>query len=194
MDLSERTYRVLLVSASQKMNDALMPLLAASHCSLAEVTADIASARRSLLENEYDIVIVNTPLPDEFGVKFAIDICEESNTGVMLLVKAEHFPELNAKTAPLGVLCISKPTSAPVISQSLTLICAMREKLRRMEQKAASIEDKMEEIRLTNKAKWLLVEQLKMTEPDAHRYIQKTAMDKGLSKRAVAESIIRMYS
>ena len=88
---------------------------------------------------------------------------------------------------------MSKPTSPQIVSQSLDLLCATRERLRRMEEKTASIEEKMEEIRLVNRAKWLLVEQLKMAEPDAHRFIQKSAMDRGLSRKAVAESIIQLY-
>ena len=63
-----------------------------------------------------------------------------------------------------------------------------------MEQKTASIEEKMEEIRLVNRAKWLLIEQLRMTESEAHRYIEKQAMDRCVTKCSIAENIISMYS
>ena len=194
MELTERLYRVLLVSASQKMTDALLPLLHDSRCEPVVIATDAASARRQLLEAAFDVVIINTPMLDEFGTKLALDTVESSGTGVLLLVKAEHFPDISMKLSPLGVLVLSKPTSPAIVTQSLTLLCATRERLRRMEQKTATMEEKMEEIRLVNRAKWLLVEQLKMSEPDAHRYIQKTAMDRGLSRRVVAENIIRMYS
>ena len=52
----------------------------------------------------------------------------------------------------------------------------------------------MQEFRLVNKAKWLLIDKQKMAEPDAHRYIEKTAMDRCVPKRAVAEEIIKEYS
>ena len=68
-----------------------------------------------------------------------------------------------------------------------------RERLRKSEKKALSIEEKMEEIRLANRAKWLLIDELKMSEPDAHRYIEKQAMDRCVSKREVAEEIIKTY-
>ena len=194
MEMTEHEYRVLLVSNSQKMTDALLPLLHDCHCEPAAIATDAASARRQLLESAFDVMIINTPMPDEFGTKLALDVADDSGLGVMLLVKAEHFPDISMKLSPLGVLVLSKPTSTAIVSQSLTLLCATRERLKRMEQKTATMEEKMEEIRLVNRAKWLLVEQLKMTEPDAHRYIQKTAMDRGLSRRVVAENIIRMYS
>ena len=52
----------------------------------------------------------------------------------------------------------------------------------------------MEEIRLVNRAKWLLISQLNMTEPDAHHYLEKQAMDQCISKRQMAENIIGTYS
>ena len=52
----------------------------------------------------------------------------------------------------------------------------------------------MEEIRLVNRATWLLIRERNMTEPDAHRYIARQAMDRCISKRAVAVEIIRLYS
>ena len=67
------------------------------------------------------------------------------------------------------------------------------ERLRKSEKKSLSIEEKMEEIRLVNRAKWLLIDELKMSEPDAHRYIEKQAMDRFVSKREVAEEIIKTY-
>ena len=62
-----------------------------------------------------------------------------------------------------------------------------------MEQKTATLEEKMQEIRLVNHAKWVLIEQLKMTEEQAHKYIEKQAMDRCITRRAVAENILSTY-
>ena len=62
-----------------------------------------------------------------------------------------------------------------------------------MEQKTASIEEKMEEIRIVNRAKWLLIEELKMSEKEAHRYIEKQAMDRCVTRRVIAEKILSTY-
>lgn len=193
MESEERSYSILLVSASDKFNSSLLPLLSGNSYNNVTVSSDISAARRLFAENSYDFVIVNTPLPDDFGTRFALDVCEQSATGVMLLVKAEHYPDISARVSRFGVFTLSKPTTSQMISQSLMLLSATRERLRRMEQKTASIEEKMEEIRIVNRAKWLLIEQLKMTEGEAHRYIEKQAMDRCISKRSVAESIISIY-
>ena len=52
----------------------------------------------------------------------------------------------------------------------------------------------MKEIRMINKAKWLLISQLKMDEPQAHRYLEKQAMDRCITKRQMAEEIIQIYT
>ena len=66
--------------------------------------------------------------------------------------------------------------------------------MKKLEKKTVSIEEKMQEIRLVNRAKWLLIDHRKMTEADAHRYIEKKAMDCCASRREVAEEIIRLYT
>ena len=62
-----------------------------------------------------------------------------------------------------------------------------------MQAKQATVEEKIKEIRLVNRAKWLLIECLNMTEAEAHRYIEKQAMDLRFSRREAAESIIKTY-
>ena len=88
------------------------------------------------------------------------------------------------------MLTLQKPTSPQMMLQCTELLCGTRERLRRMEQKSLSMEDKMAEIRLINRAKWVLIEQ-GMSEQDAHRYIEKQAMDRCVPKRVVAEEILR---
>ena len=69
-----------------------------------------------------------------------------------------------------------------------------RERLRQFEKKSLSIEDKMAEIRLVYKAKWILISELSMSEPEAHHYIEKQAMNRCIAKRFIAEEIIKTYT
>ena len=193
MELMEYRYSTLLVSSFEKFNQTLLPLLPQNTFTPLLTLQDSASARRKLLDDRFDIVIINTPLPDDFGTSLALDACSDSGAGVLLLVKAEHFPDVNARVGPHGGLTLAKPLSQVILTQSLQLLCGTRQRLRRMEQKTASLEEKMQEIRMVNHAKWLLIEQLKMTEQQAHRYIEKQAMDRCVTKRTVAESILATY-
>lgn len=193
MEFTERRYSVLLVSSSPKFNESMLALLPESRFYPVAAVSDVSSARRRLLESKYDIVIINAPLPDDFGTRLALNICDNSGTAVLLFVKAEHYPDINGRISPFGVLVLPKPASSQTVSQSLQLLCGTRERLRRMEQKTASIEEKMGEIRIINRAKLLLMEQLKMTEKEAHRFIEKQAMDRCVTRITIAQSILSTY-
>lgn len=193
MEFTERRYSVLLVSPSPKFNESMLALLPESRFYPVAAVSDVSSARRRLLESKYDIVIINAPLPDDFGTRLALNICDNSGTAVLLFVKAEHYPDINGRVSPFGVLVLPKPASSQTVSQSLQLLCGTRERLRRMEQKTASIEEKMGEIRIINRAKLLLMEQLKMTEKEAHRFIEKQAMDRCVTRITIAQSILSTY-
>ena len=140
-------YSVLVVSASAKFNESVRGLLPERFYWPVTVLTDAAGARRELLENSYDLVVINTPLPDEFGTRLAQDICQHSAAGVLLLVKAEHFPDIDGRLTPQGVLVLSKPMSTQLFTQSLRLLCGTRERLRGLEKKNATIEEKMEEVK-----------------------------------------------
>ena len=171
---SERVYKVALVSSSEKFNGAMLPLLPKNRFSPISVYRDAKSARRVISKEKPDIVIINTPLPDDFGTSLALDVSETDGVCILLFTLAENFSELSSVLAPHGV-------------------CATRERLRRIEIKKSFAEGRMEDIRVVNKAKWFLIEQLKMTEQEAHRYIEKQAMDRCVTKRVIAENILSTY-
>lgn len=193
MVFQERTYSVLLVSSSEKFNTSMQTLLPPTDYWPVQTVKSVAEAQRKLLEGAWDLVIINTPLPDDFGMRLAVSTCGNSGAGVMLLVKSELYGDVYAKVVGHGVLTVSKPTTLQTVAQNLQVLCATRERLRRMEEKQVSVEKKIEEIRLVNRAKWLLIECLSMTEADAHHYIERQAMDLRISKREMAERIIKTY-
>ncbi len=193
MSLEERRYSVLIASASENLNLALSSLLPASAFSSVQTVDSINAAQRILAERDFDFVIVNTPLPDDTGIRFAIDACT-GGTVVLLLVKSDIYMGIYDRVVSHGVFTLSKPTSKQALSQALRFLASARERMRKAEKKTLSIEKKMEEIRIVNRAKWLLINELKMDEPHAHHYIEKQAMDLCVTKRQVAEKIINTYS
>lgn len=194
MSLKERVYSVLIVSAAEGFNDALSTLLSNSKYSPTHFVSNISAAKRALAERAFDFVIINSPLPDDVGTRFAIDTSNSKEVIVLLLVRAELQEEIYDKVAEHGVFVLSKPTSKPIITTALSWLSSAREQLRKSEKKTLSIAEKMEEIRIVNRAKWLLISELKFDEPGAHRYIEKQAMDQCISKRVVADEIIKTYS
>lgn len=99
---SERVYKVALVSSSEKFNGAMLHLLPKNRFSPISVYRDAKSARRVISKEKPDIVIINTPLPDDFGTSLALDVSETDGVCVLLFTRAENFSELSSVLAPHG--------------------------------------------------------------------------------------------
>ena len=193
MIFQERTYAVLIVSASEKFDTQSRALLPGTDYHPVHSVSSVGQARRMLLETDYDLVLILSPLKDDFGSQLAVDVCTDTSAGAMLFVKGELMESVSARVTEYGVMVLSMPTSSALVSQSLRMLCAQRERLRRLEASRQSVEEKIEEIRLVNRAKWLLIECLSMTEADAQHYIERQSMDQRITKRQAAENIIRTY-
>lgn len=194
MSLKERIYSVLVVSATESFVSNLSSLLPESTYSPIHTVTSVNAAKRVLAERAFDFIFINSPLPDESGTHFAIDICTSQNAVVLLLVKNDIHDAIYDKVAEYGVFTLPKPTSKLTMTQAISWMTSARERLRRFEKSNLSIEKKMEEIRLVNRAKCLLISELKMTETEAHHYIERQAMDSCTTKGKIAADIIKTYS
>lgn len=189
----ERTYSVLIVSSSEKFISSITGLLPSYFYYPISSVNNIASAKRTILEKHYDIVIINSPLPDDFGTDFAIRLSTSKDMVCLMFVKSELEQDISEKVHDQGVYTLAKPNSAQTIQKAMNYLTTTRERMRILEKKSLSLEDKMEEIKLVNRAKWLLIDRLHMTEEDSHHYLERQAMNRGVSRRQIAENIINTY-
>ena len=194
MGFQERIYSVLIVSASEKFQNALRSLLPETSCSPIVTVSNAGAAERTRNDQDFDFIFVDSPLPDDAGIRFAIDCCRTGGTVVLLFAAAALYDPIRSRVEKHGVFVLPRPVPRDAILRGLNWMTAARERLRSYEKKVQPIEERMEEIRLVNRAKWLLISELKMSEPDAHHFITHQAMDRCCSKRAVAEEIVRLYT
>ena len=190
MVFQSSTYSVLLVSASDKFNTAVLSLLPSTDYWPVTVVRSVGEARRRTLESEFDLVVINAPLPDGNGQQYAMDVCSDSRSGVLLLVRSEVYEEVYYRVLPAGVVTLSKPAGAETILRTMRILCSVRERLRSAQSRQATVEEKMEELRLINRAKWLLIEKKGMTEDEAHRYITRQSMERRVSKKQIARDLL----
>ncbi len=184
---------MLIVSSQPKFNQALTELISSRRNYDSELETSVSGAKRRLLERSFDMLIINVPLPDDDGISLAIDRSAGMASAVLLLVKSEYYSDVFDRVCPHGVYTLPKPSPKQMVAQAFDWLESTKERLRRLEKKSVSLEDKMQEIRLVNRAKWLLISEKGMTEDDAHRYIEKLAMDKCITKHDAAQQIISQY-
>ena len=198
MSLEEKVYSVLVVSAAESFSASIKPLLAEFRFSPVLWESSVNTARRLLTERSFDLVLVNTPLPDDAGpasgLRFAVDLTADKSCAVLLFVRGDSYSAVWGRAAEHGVFTMAKPTSRQAVAQALDWMIAAVERLRMLEKKTVSLEERMREIREVNRAKWLLIDRCHMTEAEAHRHIEKRAMDECVTKSEIAQRIIRTYS
>ena len=154
----------------------------------------VGEARRLLVKRCFDIAVVNTPLKDGFGIEAAKDLSADPDMGVLLLVKDAIYEQVAADVEHYGVVTLAKPSSRQAFAAALRMLGAMLSKVRAVERETIDLKSRMEEIKIVNRAKWLLIAERNMDEPQAHRYIEKQAMDRCVPKKTVAEEIIQAHS
>jgi response regulator NasT len=187
----------LIVSASEKDTALFTVMLSAA--SIHQVTSlqSCDSARRLILKQDFDLVIVNAPLRgeprDESGESFSRHVASKGVSQVILLVKSEFFDSVSAACEDDGVLTISKPVDKALFWSALLLAKSVQSRIKRIQAENAELKQKIDDIRIINRAKLLLISYMKMNEQEAHRYIEKQAMDMRSSRRIVAEGILKRY-
>lgn len=192
MVTGKRKYRVLVAGANDKLGESIAALLPKNEYEPPVFAASVGEIRRLALESTMDLVVLNTPLKDEFGTRLALDLADY-NIAVLLMVQGDVFDQVCYKVEDYGVLTLAKPVSRQSFYTAVKLLTAMRAKMLRMEKKNQALQEKMQDIRTINRAKWLLITNLQMTEDEAHYHIEKKAMNSRLSRRDAAEEIIRTY-
>ena len=188
--LKTKTYSILIVSNGQVFNSALSSLLPEARFNLIRTVSSISAAKRILSDHDMDFIVINSPLPDDIGSRFAIDMCNTSGTVVLFMVKADILNETFERVYEHGAYTLPKPT----LTTALKWMATTRERLRKTEKNTVTLEEKMEEIKVINRAKWLLIGEANMSEAEAHRYIEKQAMDKCVPRIQIAREIIDEHS
>ena len=108
MDFTEHRYRILIVSSDDRFGREVSTLLQGDQFQQ-DFSRSASDARCKLLENQYDFVIVNAPLRDEFGSRLCIDISRNNGTIAAIFAATDTYDEIYAKvTAAAEVLGITE--------------------------------------------------------------------------------------
>lgn len=188
--MTEDTHSVLVVTQDSKLSQTIGTLMLPPLFET-EIISDINEARRRASERRYNIMLVD--YADGKGADFATDASESLST-ILLLTPPGLLEEVSYRVEGYGIVCMPNPSDQFTFYTMIKAAIAMQYKVQVLSSQTTKLKVKMEEIKLVNRAKMLLIQNLRMTEQEAHRYIEKEAMDRGMKKTAVAESVIKTYS
>jgi response regulator NasT len=183
----------LIVSSTKKSIAFFTEMLNAASMKPLAVLESAGEARRWLGERDIDLVIVDSPLRDETGESLARHAASMEVAQAIFVVPGEHIDAVSAVCEEDGVLVLARPVSKSVFWSALKLAGAAQRRLKRIQGENDKLKRQIEDIRIIHRAKCLLIFHHKISEEQAHRMIEKQAMNTRSTRRVVAEGILKTY-
>ena len=180
----------LLLVSGPRGRDALTGLLRELGFPPPDIAANSGEARRKLTDGGYSVVLINCPLPDEFGRELAVQAADVGMDAI-LLCPGSQADKLAAGLEKYGVFVLAKPLSRQQTAFALRLIRTGRQRLQKLTAQNRRLTKRLDEARIISQAKCALALCRGLSEEQAHRLIEKEAMDGRISSREAALEIMR---
>lgn len=184
---------VLIVSSNEHSVSVISQLLKPENCIDTDTASSAEEGRSCLSLKEYDLIIINSPLIDDSRDTFAEEAAGLTDAGIILLVKSAAEAGTESRLSPFGVFVLGKPVSAVLFHKAIRLLEASANRLKGIQHENDRLQKQIEDTRIINRAKAVLIQYLSMTEPQAHKYLEKQAMDLRISKAEAARRLLSTY-
>ena len=147
-------------------------------------------AKRAILDYDFDICIINGPIGGASGEELSIDIAEKNICQVILFIKAERLEEISEQVEDYGVITVGKPINKQLFWQALKLARVAQRRITMAHKENEKLEKKLEDMKIISRAKIMLMMENNISEEEAHKVIEKQAMDRRMTRIEVAREII----
>lgn len=185
--------RILVISSNQKSLAAILQLLSAGTVCETDTADSAAAGRQSAAEKDYQTILINAPLRDDSAADLAMELATATPAGIMLFVNSEVEKTTQDKVMPYGVFVLSKPVGSVWFHKALRLLEAAEYRMKALQNENQRLHQQISDTKIINRAKGVLMEYLSMTEPQAHKYLEKQAMDLRITKLEVAKRLLSTY-
>ena len=182
---------ILIAGKNGQVCENIAALLTEQECRTVNVTDGVHA--RCMDTDIFDVIILSTPLSDEFGLDLLAELRDKTAAAFIVLTKNEIADEVQKKIRFTGAFVIGRPCGKSALIQALRFADVAGESIKRLEEEKDKLNKQLEDVKVISRAKACLMEYLKLTEEQAHRHIQKQAMDMRMTQRAVADDILKMY-
>ena len=183
---------VLIAGKTSEICDSIAGLLIELDCDNIS-TFTSGAIVRGVDISRFDSVIISTPLSDEFGLDLVADIAKDAKNGVVVLAKHEIADEVQKKIRFTGAFVLPRPFNKAMLIQTIKLAEVAHIGMAKLGGEKRQRAQQLSDMKIVNRAKSMLMQYLNLTEEQAHRHIQKQAMDLRKTQRAVAEDILKTY-
>ncbi|MBM7050647.1 MULTISPECIES: ANTAR domain-containing response regulator [unclassified Rothia (in: high G+C Gram-positive bacteria)] len=145
-------------------------------------------------EHRPDLVLMDVKMPIMDGISAAEAISKEQIAPVVLLTAFSQKELVDRATEAGAMAYVVKPFTPNDLIPAIEVAISRYEQIFALQKEVSSIKEQFETRKVVDRAKSLLITKMGLTEPEAFRWIQKTSMDRRLSMREVAETIVNQVS
>ncbi|GAA1396547.1 response regulator [Pseudonocardia kongjuensis] len=183
-------WRVLVVEDEALIRMDLAEMLSEEGYQIAGEAGDGEAAISQARELSPDLVIMDVKMPKKDGIEAAATIVEEKIAPVVMLT-AFSQRDLIERARDAGAMAyLVKPFARHELVPAIELAVSRFAEKKALEDEVASLNERFETRKVVDRAKGLLMTHQKMSEPEAFRWIQRTAMDRRTTMKAVAEAVV----
>jgi two-component system, response regulator PdtaR len=141
-------------------------------------------------EHRPDLVVLDVKMPRLDGIAAAQRIAERRIAPVVILTAFSQRDLVDGARNAGAMAYLVKPFSKHDLVPAIEMAVSRFAELQLLEAEVADLSERLETRKAVDRAKAILQRQLDLSEPDAFRWIQKTAMDLRLSMRQVADGVV----
>ena len=152
--------------------------------------SDGEEAVRLANELEPDLIVMDVKMPKMDGITAADKIAEDRICAVVMLTAFSQRDLIKRAKEAGAMAYVVKPFDASDVIPAIEIAMARFAEIRGVEDEVMDLEERLESRKVVDQAKGILQTSLDLTEPEAFRWIQKTAMDLRKSMREVAQGVI----
>jgi len=135
-----------------------------------------------------DLAILDVKMPELDGISAAQEIIEISP---VLMLTAFSQKELVERARDAGVMAyVVKPFSINDLTPAIEIAMSRHLQMRSLKEEVADLHERLETRKIIDRAKGILMKAMNLSEPEAFGWIQRAAMDRRISMKAVAEAVI----
>ena len=171
----------------------LVEMLREEGYEVAGEAADGDEAIKLATELRPDLVILDVKMPKVDGIEAASVIAGGRISAVVILT-AFSQRELVERARDAGAMAyLVKPFAKRDLVPAIELAMSRFAELQALENEVAGLTDRLETRKVVERAKGLLMSKQNLSEPEAFRWVQRTAMDRRTTMKAVAEAVIENF-
>ena len=182
----------LIIASNKQISAALSGAVKRSGADVIALAYDAVSAKRAVGNRDFGLCVIHA---EDFIGQCAelARTCAARGGGVIVIESPQRYEDMARCLEDDGILVLSKPIAHAELFRAVKMVRAVNNRILRLLEEKRDLLKKIDDMRLVNRAKLILMQNMGFTEEQAHRKKKKRAMDQRRTRADVAMEILKTY-